>query len=83
MNIKNINKDKLLVQKKKYAFLLTIMALGILAGILFVFFISSEDKTLLLDNLNGFFTSIKENKLNYTDSLINSISGNLLSILLI
>ena len=83
MNIKNINKDKLLVQKKKYAFLLTIMVLGVLAGILFVFFISSEDKTLLLDNLNGFFTSIKENKLNYTDSLINSISGNLLSILLI
>ena len=83
MNIKKINKDKLLAQKKKYIFLLTIMALGILAGILFVFFISSEDKTLLLDNLNGFFTSIKENKLNYTDSLINSISANLLSILLI
>ena len=61
MNIKNINKDKLLAQKKKYALLLTIMAFGILAGILFVFFISSEDKMLLLDNLNVFFTSIKDN----------------------
>ncbi len=83
MNRKKINKDKLLAQKKQYLFLITIMALGILAGILFVFFISSEDKTLLLDNLNHFFTSIKENKLNYTDSLINSISSNILSIILI
>ena len=83
MNIKNINRDKLLAQKKKYVFLIMVMALGILAGILFVFFISSEDKALLLDNLNSFFTSIKENKLNYTDSLMNSISSNLLSILFI
>ena len=80
MNIKNINRDKLLAQKKKYVFLIMVMALGILAGILFVFFISSEDKALLLDNLNSFFTSIKENKLNYTDSLMNS---NLRSILFI
>lgn len=78
-----INKDKLLNQKKKYLFLLIIMIIGIISGILFLFFISKDDKTLLMDELNQFFISIKDNSLNTTNTLLNSISSNFLSIVIV
>ena len=78
-----LQKDKLYSQKRKYLFLLIIMGLGLLFGIIFLFLISKEDKTILLNEMNQFFTNIKNNKLNTTGALINSITSNLLSISLV
>lgn len=78
-----IKKDKLLNQKKKYLFLMIIMLAGILSSIIFLFLISKEDKTVLMQEINTFFANIKENNLNIVNTFINSISSNLLSISLI
>jgi len=77
---KILNKDKLLNQKKKYLFLLIIMLVGFIVGILFLFFISKEDKGILVTEINDFFNNIKDNNLITSKALINSISSNLLSI---
>ena len=61
--VNKIKKDKLLSQKKKYFFLIIIMLAGILSGIVFLFFIGKDDKTLLMKEINTFFTNIKENPL--------------------
>lgn len=78
-----ITKDKLLNQKKKYLFLLIIMCIGFISGIIFLFFISKSDKTVLMKEINTFFINIKDNNLNTTNTLINSISSNFLSISII
>lgn len=78
-----IKKDKLLNQKKKYLFLMIIMLAGILSSIIFLFLISKEDKTVLMQEINTFFANIKGNNLNTVNTFINSISSNLLSISLI
>lgn len=84
MNIRNkITKDKLLNQKKKYLFLIIIMLIALVSGIFFLFFIDSDDKTILMNELDNFFLSIKDNKLNTLNTLINSISSNILSITII
>lgn len=80
---KQIKKDKLLLQKRKYLFLLIIMLIGFISGILFLFFISREDASLLSKELNSFFNNIKNNELNFTNTLINSISSNMLSLVII
>ncbi len=80
---KQIKKDKLLLQKRKYLFLLIIMLIGFISGILFLFFISREDTSLLSKELNTFFSNIKNNELNFTNTLINSISSNMLSLVII
>lgn len=80
---KQIKKDKLLLQKRKYLFLLIIMLIGFISGILFLFFISREDTSLLSKELNSFFNNIKNNELNFTNTLINSISSNMLSLVII
>lgn len=80
---KQIKKDKLLLQKRKYLFLLIIMLIGFISGILFLFFISKEDTSLLSKELNNFFSNIKNNELNFTNTLINSISSNMLSLVII
>ena len=59
------------------------MVIGLISGILFLFFISKEDKNLLMKEINSFFVNIKENNLNTLDTLINSIYSNTLSISII
>lgn len=80
---KILNKDKLLSQKKKYLFLLIIMLVGFIVGILFLFFISKDDKTILVNEINSFFNNVKENNLITSKTLINSLSSNILSISLV
>lgn len=70
-------------QKKEYLFLSIITLLGIISGILFIFFISNTDKLLVKDELILFFTNLKENNLDYISSLINSFSSNLLYFIII
>ena len=66
-------KNNVINQKKKYLFLITIMTIGIISGIIFIFFISKEDKSLVKNELDLFFDTIKGNKVNYLSSFINSI----------
>ena len=68
-------------QKKKYLFLSIILILGIISGILFIFFISKADKSRIIDEFELIFDTINNHKLNYTNTLINSLSLNLLSLL--
>ena len=53
------------------------MTIGIISGIIFIFFISKEDKSLVKQELELLFSNIKDNKLNYGNSLINSVSSSL------
>lgn len=78
-----LQKDKLYNQKKRYLFLLIIMGLGLLFGIIFLFLISKEDKSILTKEINQFFVNIKNHQLDTTKALINSFSSNFLSITII
>lgn len=79
----NRAKKNITAQKKKYLFLVTIILIGIISGFLFIFFISKEDKSLVKLELENFFNYIKLNDINYFDSLINSVSSNLLYLIII
>ena len=76
-------KNNVINQKKKYLFLITIMTIGIISGIIFIFFISKEDKSLVKNELDLFFDTIKGNKVNYLSSFINSIGSSLLYLIII
>lgn len=78
-----INKDKLLEQKKKYIFLIGLIIVGFISGIIFLFMIKKDDKLILYEELNIFFSNIKNSKLNYLNTLCNSIFSNIISISLI
>ncbi len=82
---KVINKTKtnIINQKKKYLFLTVIMLIGIISGIVFIFFISKQDKLLVKQELEMFFSNIQSKKLNYLSSFYNSISSNLIYLLVI
>lgn len=73
----NKTKSSIISQKKKYLFLIAITVVGIISGILFIFFISKEDKSLVRDELSAFFTSIQNNQINYLSTFINSIFTNI------
>ncbi len=79
--IKNRIHKSITNQKKKYLFLSVMILVGIISGIIFIFFISKEDKSLVKQELEIFFTNIHTKKLNYISSLINSISTNLIYLL--
>lgn len=76
-------KTNVINQKRKYLFLITIMTIGIISGIIFIFFISKEDKLLVKEELDIFLTTIKNDKINYLTSFINSISNNTLYLIII
>ena len=82
---KIINKAKTSItnQKKKYLFLTTILLIGMISGILFIFFISKSDKSLVKEELTLFFANINSNKINYLNSFINSFVSNLLYLIFI
>lgn len=81
--IMNKAKKNITMQKKKYLFLATIVLIGIISGILFIFFISKEDKSLVKDELDTFFEYIKGNKINYLSTFINSILSNFSYLLIV
>ena len=70
-------------QKKKYLFLTTIISIGILSGILFIFFISKEDKSLVKTELTTFFTYIQTNDIHYLTAFTNSLFSNLIYLIII
>ena len=68
-------------QKKKYIFLISIILIGIISGLLFIFFLTKEDKLLVNKELESVINNINNHKINKYKTLINSLSNNLLSIL--
>ena len=52
-------KNMVLSQKKFYIFLITIMLMGIISGIIFVFFLNQSDKKEVTKEIVSFFTLIK------------------------
>ena len=76
-------KNSIIIQKKKYLFLITIMCVGVISGMAFIFFISKGDKSLVKQELELFLSTIKDAKINYVSSLFNSISSNLLYLIII
>lgn len=75
-------KKNITSQKKKYLFLMVITLIGIISGILFIYFISKTDKSFVFNELESFLNNIKENNLNYSSSLLNSILSNFLYFLI-
>ena len=77
-------KNHIMNQKKLYFFLIGLIIVGLIAGILFWFAISNEDKLLVTNDLTNFFNCIKDgDSINYWGSLINSIVTNLIYVILI
>ena len=79
--------DKLLkyvrFDKKYIFFSLTIVLLGIITGSLFIVILKNSDKTLVVEYIEEFIESIKNNGINYIDILKNSIIINYAIILVI
>ncbi len=65
-------------QKKKYIFLLGIVAVGILFGVVFSLVIAKSDKMIVDDTITNFFEGLQNGKLNYQNGLKNSILSNIL-----
>lgn len=76
-------KNKLYQQKKIYLSVIITIILGILLGIIYNLILSKSDHTLITNQLNAFFDSIKKNDINYLSMLINSLIGNLSLVILI
>ncbi len=78
-NIKNI----ILPSKKINIFVICIMFLGIILGAIFTNIISLNDKTLVIEKIKLFIDNINNNSLNSVLVLKNSLTINLLYIILI
>ena len=78
-----LKKDKLLNQKILYLVLGIVILIGIGTGLFYQFFIGKEMKAEIINQMNHFFTTIKDNTLNFSNTFTNSISSNGLSLLFI
>lgn len=77
-------RNKLVKQKKFYEILIIIIIISLVAGIIYVFFLSNNDKNMVLNNINKYFSMIKTSvEIDYTKSLLNSILINCLYCILI
>ena len=69
---------------KRYVFFcLVVVILGILAGSLFIVILNSSDKSLVIEYIESFIGSIKNNNFNYIDTFKNTLIINYLFIFLI
>jgi len=74
---KNKVKNTLKEQKRIYLMVIILLIIGILLGIVFSIIIPKSDHTLVTESLNTFFKDIKNNHINYTNAIINSLIGNI------
>lgn len=64
---------KIKINKNLFTFMLSITIIGLTAGALFTAILSTNDKQLVIEYLNTFLATVNTNKLDYTNSLINSL----------
>ena len=77
-------KNSIIKQKKLYRIIITLMLFGIISGILFIFFISKENKTKALVSIKNFFDLMNTSTgINYGKSLLNTLVNNIGYVLLI
>ena len=77
-------KDAFLRQKKFYMFLVTLMLIGFISGIIYIFFTSASNKANITKKVIEFFDTIKASTgINYGKSLVNTLFTNLLYVILI
>ena len=69
--------NKLVEQKKIYLFIIIMMTIGLIAGLVYAIILSESDHNLVAISLNSFFESIKNNDLDYSGAIINSLVGNI------
>lgn len=69
--------NKLAEQKKIYIFLIIVMLIGLILGIIYAVILNKSDHALVTTSLDSFFTSIKNNDIDYKSALINSLVGNI------
>ena len=79
--------DKLLntvkFDKKYVFFCLIILVLGVIAGSLFIVVLNDSDKNLVIEYIEKFINTIKQNDFNYLDTLKNTLLTNYLIIIII
>ena len=61
------------VNKNLFVFLLIILLVGVTSGAVFATILDSNDKQLVLNYLNDFFNNVKNDKLAYNTSLVNTL----------
>lgn len=71
------------LNKKALLCIFIITIIGIIAGSIFYFMISTSDKQLVVDSISNFFNNIINNQINYTSGLKNNLIINLLYIFFI
>ncbi|MDD6879203.1 MAG: stage II sporulation protein M [bacterium] len=77
-------KNMLIKQKKIYVFLITLILIGIISGIVFIFFLNKADKTTVISNVETFFNQVKiKGGINYSKSILNTTLSNIIYILLL
>ena len=83
MKIMDKLKNAIVINKKMIICLIVIVLVGIITGSLLVAVLNESDKNLVTEYINTFFNNIKDNKLNYIDTLKNSIISNMSLIIVI
>jgi len=73
----------ILPNKKTNIFIISILILGIITGSVFATIIGLNDKTLVIDKINLFINNINNNSLDTINVLKNSLSTNLLYVIII
>lgn len=82
---KLISKFKLnnISSKKIYLFLSIVFIIGLIFGSIFITILDEPDKNNVITQISSFFDQIKDNNIDYLKTLKNSVTGNLLYIVLI
>lgn len=76
-------KNHIIRQKKFYVFLIALLVVGFISGAIFVFFLNETDKKDVIKEITTFFNLIKTSTgINYSKSLISTLSISLLYIFL-
>ncbi len=70
-------KSNFIKQKKLYITLCSLIGIGIILGVVFVFILSDTDKVLVEEQMNVFFNSLNDDNMNYVNGLINSLITNM------
>lgn len=69
---------KKLKTKKLFILVFAITLLCFIAGILLISMLSKSNKELIINSLNNFYTSLKENKISSTNLLYKTMTSNLI-----
>lgn len=82
MNFRQIVKT-FIPSKKLSIFVLIVASLGIISGAIFLVMINQNDKSVVINELNGFLSNVSNNSINNVQALKNSLFNNYVYIVLI